>query len=137
MVNASAELDVLERPGVNVRLVGRDLTEMVEAVLTGAGHLREGDGDFGWKGWAPAEGGPHLLVTCRVSEMWQAMPGQAVRAGIAQHLTAWADVLAAAGLGVAMWGRGDQLEALIVALDQASADVQAAIVGPYLAELNR
>lgn len=137
-IATSAVLDALEELGLTpAQTPSRgDLARQAEVALTAAEHPREGEDDFGWRRHRPVDSGPHLLITCAVSEMWQAMPGQAVRTAISQRLARWADTLTEAGLGVVPWGRGDQHEALIVAADQATAEEQAAIVGPRLAELN-
>jgi hypothetical protein len=135
---STAAVDALEELGViPARPVSRrDLAHNVEAALRDVGHLEEGDADFGWKRWRPADDGPHVLVTCEVAEDWKTMPGTAVRTAIARHITAWAETLTTAGLGVSVWSRGDQPHALIVAADQATAEQQAAIVAPKLAALN-
>lgn len=137
-IAASATLDALEKLGlIPTQAPSRgDLARQVEQMLHAAAHPEEGSDDFGWRRHRPVDGGPHLLITCVVSEMWQAMPAQATRTAISQSLARWADTLTKAGLGVAPWGRGDQHEALIVSVDQATAEEQAAIVGPRLAELN-
>lgn len=83
----------------------------------------------------PTTGG-HLLVTVDVGEFWGKMPAQAVRARITDRLARYATALTAAGYGVATWGRGDQPEALIVAMDQAGVDRQAPDVRAYLTAHN-
>lgn len=137
-IASAAAIDALEALGViPARPVSHeDLARQVEAALRDAGHPEEGDGDFGWKRWRPHDDGPHVLVTCEPSGTWQTMPSQAARSAVARHLIRYTDTLTAAGLGVAEWARDYQPCALIVAADQATADQQAAIVGPQLAEFN-
>lgn len=135
---AYAAIDALEQLGVLAAPVpSRDeLRRQVCGALREAGYPRAGQADFGWQHHRAVDHGAHMLITCTVSEMWQTMPGQAVRTAVAQHLIRWADTLAAAGLGVVAWGRSDQTEVLIVASDQATANEEARTVAPYLAERN-
>ena len=93
-----------------------------------------GNEPFGWVIHKP-QTGDHVLLTCDVAEFWQTMPASAVRSAIAQRLTTWATALTP-DFGVVAWGRNDQPEVLVIAADQATADIEAKIVGAYLAELN-
>ncbi|WP_084965285.1 hypothetical protein [Thermoactinospora rubra] len=112
------------------------LRDQVAAALDQAGHRPAGEDDFGYRMHRPVDSGDHLLVVCEVGGMWQAMPGQAVRSAIAQHLGHYAATLTAAGYGVAAWERDGQPAALIVAATQESADAQAPAVRQALTELN-
>jgi hypothetical protein len=114
-----------------------DLADIIAAALTNATHREAGDVDFGWQLHRPADDNKeHILLTCEPGDTWQTMPGQAVRTAVAQHLTRWSATLTTAGLGVTPWHRNNQIAALIVAANQATADQQAAIYGPRLTHLN-
>lgn len=109
------------------------LVQQTQTLLLQAGYAEEGDDvDFGWRRHVPIASGAHLLLTCEPNEFWKAMPGQAVRSSVSQHLDRYAITLAEGGMGVVAWGRGDQHEILIVAADQDAADRQAPDVIDYL-----
>lgn len=111
----------------------RELAKRVMHVLSEAGHLEASDEvDFGWRRHLPIASGSHLLLTCEPNAFWRAMPGQAVRTSIAQHLDQYTSTLTKDGLGIVGWGRGDQHELLIVAADQDTADRQAPDIIDYL-----
>lgn len=137
-VTTGAVLDALEELGLIPAQVPhrRDLARQVGDVLRRAGHEEQGDADFGWCRHRPVDSGAHLVITCEPNEFWRCMPGPAVRSAGAQHLARYTDALTKAGLGVVSWGRDDQPEVLIVAVDQETADHEAAKVVPRIAELN-
>lgn len=107
---------------------GPDLAATIQELLP------EETADFGWVIHKPHVG-DHFLITCDVSEFWRAMPGQAARMAVAQHVRAWAQLLEPV-LGVVEWGREGQIEVLVVATDQATADLEAKLTIAYLEGLN-
>lgn len=129
---------VLEDLGVIPALVPaeRDLRRQVELALSKAGHAAAEDAAFGFRLVRSLNSGAHLLVMCEPDDMWQKMPGQAVRTSIARHIDDYAATLTEAGYGVATWGRDEQPEVLIVAANQESADRQAPDIRAYLGAHN-
>lgn len=128
-VTALEELGIIPRQNPT----HADLAKRVMRVLAEAGHPEaDDDVEFGWRRHLPIASGSHLLITCEPNGFWRAMPGQAVRTGIAQHLDRYSAALTADGLGVVGWGRQDQHEVLIVVADQDSADKQAPDIIDYL-----
>ena len=122
-----------EQPGEDPLVATNVAHEHIEQVLVAAGHTAAGEDDFGYLLHRQNGDDTYLLLTCQPSKWWQTMPGEAVRTAIARHLDGYATTLNQAGYGAAMWQPGDQPRAVIIAVDQATAERLAPAIRTRLA----